>query len=63
VGLAIERFSQEFRRTRGVYLSVDHPEDVETAFRNTGLGPDEVDLLVATDQAFGMVTRRTGNGR
>ena len=38
VGLAIERFSQEFRRTRGVYLSVDHPEDVETALRNTGLG-------------------------
>jgi malate dehydrogenase (oxaloacetate-decarboxylating) len=49
VGLAIERFSQEFRRTRGVYLSVDHPEDVETALRNTGLGPDELDLLVATD--------------
>ncbi len=49
VGLAIERFSQEFRRTRGVYLSVDHPEDVETALRNTGLGPGDVDLLVATD--------------
>ena len=49
VGLAIERFSQEFRRTRGIYLSVDHPEDVETAFRNTGLGPDDLDLLVATD--------------
>jgi malate dehydrogenase (oxaloacetate-decarboxylating) len=32
-----------------VYLSVDHPEDVETALRNTGLGPDDVDLLVATD--------------
>src|SRR6478752_990486 len=49
VGLAIERFSQEFRRTRGIYLSVDQPEDVETAFRNTGLGPDDVDLMVATD--------------
>ncbi len=49
VGLAIERFSHEYRRPRGVYLSVDHPEDVETAFRNTGLGPDDVDLLVATD--------------
>ena len=49
VGLAIERFSHEFRRTRGIYLSVDHPEDVETALRNTGLGPDDVDLLVATD--------------
>ena len=49
VGLAIERFSHEFRRTRGVFLSVDHPEDVETSLRNTGLGPDDVDLLVATD--------------
>ena len=49
VGLAIERFSVEFRRPRGVYLSVDHPDDVETALRNTGLGADDVDLLVATD--------------
>lgn len=49
VGLAIERFSHEFSRTRGVYLSIDHPEDVETALRNTGMGPDDVDLLVATD--------------
>jgi malate dehydrogenase (oxaloacetate-decarboxylating) len=49
VGLAIEQFSTEFRRPRGVYLSVDHPEDVELALRNTGLGEDDVDLLVATD--------------
>ena len=38
VGLAIERFSHEFRRTRGVYLSVDHPEDVETALREHRAG-------------------------
>lgn len=49
VGLAIERFSHEFRRPRGVYLSVDHPEDVETALRNMRRGPEDVDLLVATD--------------
>ena len=49
VGLAIEQFTNEFRRPRGVYLSVDHPEDVEPALRNTGLGADDVDLLVATD--------------
>ena len=49
VGLAIERFSHEFRRTRGVYLSVDHPDEVELALRNTGLGGEDVDLLVATD--------------
>lgn len=49
VGLAIERFSHEFRRPRGVFLSVDHVDEVEIALRNTGLGPDDVDLLVATD--------------
>jgi malate dehydrogenase (oxaloacetate-decarboxylating) len=49
VGTAIERFSHEFSRPRGVYLSVDHPHQVETAFRNYGMGPDDVDLIVATD--------------
>jgi malate dehydrogenase (oxaloacetate-decarboxylating) len=49
VGRAIERFSHEYRRPRGVYLSVDRPQDVETALRNYGLGPDDVDLLVVTD--------------
>ena len=63
VGLAIERFSHEFRRTRGVYLSVDHPEEVETALRNTGLGAEDVDLLVATDSEGILGHRRPGRGR
>jgi malate dehydrogenase (oxaloacetate-decarboxylating) len=49
IGTAIERYSYEFGRTRGVFLSVDHPGQVETAFRNYGLGPEDVDLIVATD--------------
>lgn len=49
VGTAIERYSLEYGRPRGVYLSVDHPDQIETAFRNYGLGPDDVDLIVATD--------------
>ena len=49
VGTAIERYSLEFGRPRGVYLSVDHPDQIETAFRNYGLGSDDVDLIVATD--------------
>jgi len=49
VGTAIERYSLEFGRPRGVYLSVNHPDQVETALLNYGLGPDEVDLIVATD--------------
>ena len=49
VGIAIERYSLEYGRPRGVYLSVDHPDQIETAFRNYRLGPEEVDLIVATD--------------
>ena len=50
VGLAIQQFSHEFRRPRrAVYLSVDNPEEVETALRNTGMSADDVDMLVATD--------------
>jgi malate dehydrogenase (oxaloacetate-decarboxylating) len=49
IGRAIQRYSHEYRRPRGVYLSVDAPADVETAFADTGLGPDDVDLIVATD--------------
>ena len=49
VGTAIERYSLEYGRPRGVYLSVDHPGQIQTAFGNYGLGPDEVDLIVATD--------------
>ena len=49
VGTAIERYNLWFGRPRGVHLSADHPDQVETAFRNYGLGPDDVDLIVATD--------------
>ncbi len=49
VGQAIERFSHEYRRPHGVYLSIDHPGDVEESLRNWGRGPDDVDLIVATD--------------
>jgi malate dehydrogenase (oxaloacetate-decarboxylating) len=49
VAQAIEQFSHEYQRPDGVYLSVDDVEGVETGFRNYGLGPDDVDLIVATD--------------
>ncbi len=49
IGEAIERFSHEFIRPRGVFLSIDHPERIEESFHNYGLGPDDVDLLVVTD--------------
>jgi len=49
VALAIERYSHQYRRPRGVFLSVDHAELLEESFRNSGLGAREVDLIVATD--------------
>jgi malate dehydrogenase (oxaloacetate-decarboxylating) len=49
VGQAIEHYSHEYRRPRGVYLSVDQPELIEESLRAPGLGPGEVDLVVATD--------------
>jgi malate dehydrogenase (oxaloacetate-decarboxylating) len=49
VAQAIERYSHEFQRPDGVYLSVDDIDGVEAGLRNYGLGTDDVDLLVATD--------------
>ena len=49
VGAAIERYSHEYRRPRGAYLSVDAPEDIERSLCASGLGPGDVDLIVATD--------------
>ena len=49
VGKAIEQYSHEYRRPRGVFLDVNHPEDVEESLRNYGRDSEDVDLLVATD--------------
>jgi malate dehydrogenase (oxaloacetate-decarboxylating) len=49
VGEAIQRYSHEYRRPRGVFLDVNHPENVEESLSNYGLAADDVDLLVATD--------------
>jgi len=49
VGEAIQRFSHEYRRPRGVYLSIDAPDDIEKAFSTLQLGPEDVDLIVCSD--------------
>ncbi|WP_176357939.1 NAD-dependent malic enzyme [Mycobacterium persicum] len=49
VGEAIQRFSDEYRGQRGLFLSIDEPDDIAAAFQTLGLGPDDVDLIVCTD--------------
>ncbi|MBW8764917.1 MAG: NAD-dependent malic enzyme [Geodermatophilales bacterium] len=49
IGQAIQRYSHEYRRPRGVFLSIDHQDLIEESLRNFGRSPDEVDLIVATD--------------
>jgi len=49
VGEAIQRFSDEYRGQRGLFLSIDEPDEIADAFDTFGLGPDDVDLIVCTD--------------
>ena len=49
VGEAIEKYSREYRRPGGVFLSIDRPDDIQKAFASLGLGPDDVDLIVCSD--------------
>lgn len=49
VGEAIEKYSHEYRRPRGIFLSIDNPDGMGKAFGTLGLGPDEVDLIVCSD--------------
>ena len=49
IGDVIERFSHDYNRPRGVFLSIDEPDAIEGALRDYGLGPDDCDLIVATD--------------
>ncbi len=49
VGDAIQNYSGEYRGPHGIYLSIDHPGDVERSLLAPGLAPGDVDLLIATD--------------
>lgn len=49
VGMAMEQYHHECRRPRGVYLSIDHAGAIEEAFANFGRGPQDIDLILATD--------------
>jgi malate dehydrogenase (oxaloacetate-decarboxylating) len=49
VGMAMQQYRHECRPPRGVYLSIDHPDGIEEAFANLGVGRGGVDLILATD--------------
>jgi malate dehydrogenase (oxaloacetate-decarboxylating) len=49
VGMAMQQYHHECRRPRGVYLSIDHLEGIEAAFANLSAGPEDIDLILATD--------------
>jgi malate dehydrogenase (oxaloacetate-decarboxylating) len=49
VGMAMQQYHHECRRPRGVYLSIDHMDGIEEAFSNIGAGPEDIDLILATD--------------
>jgi malate dehydrogenase (oxaloacetate-decarboxylating) len=49
VGEAIQQFSGEYRGQRGLYLSIDSPDEIAESFETLGLGPDDVDLIVCSD--------------
>jgi len=49
VGEAIQQFSEEYRGQRGIYLSIDDPDEIAESFETLQLGPDDVDLIVCTD--------------
>jgi malate dehydrogenase (oxaloacetate-decarboxylating) len=49
VGEAIQRFSDEYRGQRGLFLSIDEPDEIADAFETFGQEPDDIDLIVCTD--------------
>jgi malate dehydrogenase (oxaloacetate-decarboxylating) len=51
VGRTIERHSNQYRRPRGIFLSIDRRGDISKAFATLQLAPDDVDLIVCSDAA------------
>ena len=49
VGTAIQQYSHQYQRPRGVFLSIEHPDRVEESLHNAHASGSDIDLLVATD--------------
>lgn len=49
IGEAIQQYSNWFTVPRGVFCSIDQPDQLEAALRSTHQGADDIDLVVVTD--------------
>jgi len=49
IGKAIQEYSHWYHKPRGVYLNIDHPEDIVNSLQADGRGADDIDLIVVTD--------------
>jgi len=50
IGEAIQNFSGTYhQRLHGVFLSIDHPEAMETSLLAFGRKPEDIDLVIVTD--------------
>ncbi len=49
VGMAMEHYHHESRSPRGIYLSIDHPDEIADAFAAFGADAGNIDLILATD--------------
>ena len=49
VGEAIKKWSRDYRRSRAVYLDINHPEAIRESLKSLGLGANDVDLIVVSD--------------
>ncbi len=49
IGEAIEHWSENYRTSRAIYLSIDHRDDIRASFETLGVGKEDVDLIVCSD--------------
>lgn len=49
VGEAIQRYSHEYHRPGGLYLTIEDPEEMDKAFENLNKPHEGIDLIVVTD--------------
>lgn len=49
IGEAIQEYSHWFHRPRGIYLDIDHPEQIEPSLAQDRTPAEDIELIVVTD--------------